>query len=55
MKDNQKTFLLRLPEDLHKELKLFCVEKGISMQDFIMKAIDEQVNDTVLTPERKAV
>ena len=51
----EKKFLLRLPPDLHKELKLFCVEKGISMQDFIMKAIEEQSRQKVFTPERTAV
>lgn len=25
----------------HKQLKLFCVEKGISMQEFIDKAVQE--------------
>lgn len=50
-----KSFPLRLSEDLHKELKLYCVEKGISMQDFILKAIEEQATKKVFTPERKAV
>lgn len=53
--NKEKPFLLRMPTDLHKELKLYCVEKGISMQDFIMKAIEEQANRKVNTPERKAV
>jgi predicted HicB family RNase H-like nuclease len=53
--DRQKPFLLRLPDDLHKELKLYCVEKGISMQDFIMKAVDEQANKKVFSQERTAV
>jgi len=55
MENKQKPFLLRLPDDLHKELKLYCVEKGISMQDFIMKAVDEQASKKVFTPERTAV
>lgn len=50
-----KSFPLRLPENLHKELKLYCVEKGISMQDFIMKAVEEKADQKVFTPERKAV
>jgi predicted HicB family RNase H-like nuclease len=50
-----KPFLLKIPEDLHKELKLYCVEKGITMQDFIMKSIEKQVDKQVLTPERRAV
>jgi predicted HicB family RNase H-like nuclease len=55
MDNRQKSFLLRLPDDLHKELKLYCVEKGVSMQDFIMRAVDEQANKKVFTPERTAV
>ena len=55
MENKQKQFLLRLPDDLHKELKLYCVEKGISMQDFIMSAVDERANQRVFTPERTAV
>jgi predicted HicB family RNase H-like nuclease len=50
-----KPFLLRMPPDLHKELKLYCVEKGISMQDFIMKAVSEKADKRVYTPEREAV
>jgi len=50
-----KSFPLRLPEELHKELKLYCVEKGISMQEFIMKAIEEKANQKVFSPERTAV
>lgn len=50
-----KSFPLRLSEDLHKELKLYCVEKGISMQDFILRAIEEKADQKIFTPERKAV
>lgn len=50
-----KSFPIRLSEDLHKELKLYCVEKGISMQEFILRAIEEQANKKVFTTERKAV
>lgn len=50
-----KSFPLRLTEDLHKELKLYCVEKGISMQDFILRAIEEKAEQKIFTPERTAV
>jgi predicted HicB family RNase H-like nuclease len=53
--EKQKPFLVRLPDGLHKELKIYCVEKGISMQDFIMDAIDDKAKQKVFTPERKAV
>lgn len=50
-----KSFPLRLPEEFHKELKIYCVEKGISMQDFIIKAVEEKAEKKVFTPERTAV
>lgn len=31
----------RLEERTHKELKLFCVDKGVSMQEFIDRAVQE--------------
>lgn len=31
----------RLDEHEHKKLKLFCVEKGIPMQQFLDKAVQE--------------
>lgn len=37
-----KNFPLRLDEPEHKELKLFCVQHGISMQEFVMNAIREK-------------
>lgn len=41
--DNKKTVMVpyRLDPADHKELKLFCVEKGIPMQQFIQKAVEE--------------
>jgi predicted HicB family RNase H-like nuclease len=50
-----KSYPLRLSEELHKELKLYCVEKGISMQDFILGAIEEKADKKIFTPERTAV
>ena len=35
-----KTFTLRLPDDLHKQLKMKCVENGISMQEMITLFIE---------------
>ena len=39
-----KNFPLRLDESEHKELKLFCVEHGISMQEFIIKAMRKELH-----------
>lgn len=51
----EKPFLLRLEPDMHKALKIYCAEKGQSMQDFIMKAIEDKAAQKVFTPERTAV
>lgn len=50
-----KSFPIRLSEDLHKELKIYCVEKGISMQEFILDAIEKKAQQKIFTPERTAV
>lgn len=50
----EKTFLLRLPEELHKEIKMYCVERGISMQDFIIAAVNDRVEKQINAIERSA-
>ena len=50
-----KAYPVRLSEELHKDLKMYCVEKGISMQDFILRAIEEKADQKIYTPERTAV
>lgn len=42
-----KTFPLRLSEEFHKELKLYCVEKGISMQEFILRATEDKADQKI--------
>ena len=37
----EKTFLLSLPEELHKELKTYSVKSGKSMNEMIIKSIDD--------------
>ena len=37
-----KQLKLRLTEEFHNELKLFCVKNNISMQDFVTKALEEK-------------
>jgi predicted HicB family RNase H-like nuclease len=50
-----KNFPLRLDELEHKELKLFCVEHGISMQDFVIKAIRKELEKKEFRTTSKAV
>ncbi|WP_236342430.1 hypothetical protein [Paenibacillus plantiphilus] len=37
----QKNIPYRLDEQNHKKLKLFCVEHGIPMQQFLERAVEE--------------
>jgi predicted HicB family RNase H-like nuclease len=47
-----KNFPLRLDEYEHKQLKLFCVQHGVSMQEFVIKAIRKELEKKeVLTKE----
>lgn len=36
-----KNIPYRMDENDHKSLKMFCVEKGISMQEFMDRAVRE--------------
>ena len=33
----------RIPKALHRELKLYCVQREISMMDFIIEALEERL------------
>lgn len=41
----RKDYLLRLPEDLHKDLKVASVITGKTMLDFILEAIREKLQN----------
>ena len=38
-----KQFKVRMPEEFHNELKVFCVKNNISMQEFTIQAIEEKI------------
>ena len=40
-----KTITLRLPDDLHKQLKLQTVQDEITIQDFIISAIKSKLEN----------
>ena len=40
-----KTFTLRLEEDLLKEMRKLCIDKGISANDFIRTLIKKALED----------
>ena len=38
-----RDFMLRLPYDLHKKLKIIAVTQGVTMTSFIIEAIQEKM------------
>lgn len=38
-----RDFMLRLPQDLHKKLKIIAVTQGVTMTSFIIEAIQEKM------------
>jgi hypothetical protein len=43
MKENNKEYLLRFPESLHKALKLKSFHEDTTMQEIIIEAIKEKI------------
>lgn len=50
-----KSYLLKMPEQLHKDLKWLSVSTEISMQDEMITAISDYVEKRKKTLEIKAV
>ena len=36
----------RIPKDLHRRLKVYCVTHEIAVQDFVVEAIEEKLGRT---------
>ena len=45
MKNKDKQLHIRVPDDTYKKLKVECVYKDISMQDYIAKLIAESLGE----------
>ena len=43
--DEKNMVAFRLHPDLHKKLKLFCMQEGIKMQDFLSKTVEQAMKD----------
>ncbi len=42
-------FKVRIPRELHKDLKVYCAKNDITMQEFAIRAVQEEIkrqNDT---------
>ena len=42
---NMKILMIKLPEDLHKKFKMHCCDIDITMQEQIVKMIEEELKD----------
>jgi len=37
---------IELPEELHKQLKIFCAMHGISIKDFLIQSLEEEAKES---------
>jgi predicted HicB family RNase H-like nuclease len=44
----------RIPKGLHREIKLFCVQTGISVMEFVAAALEEKLKKSGARTGRKA-
>ncbi len=42
----------RIPKDLHRRLKLYCVTHEIAVQDFVTQAIEEKLGRRKTRPKK---
>lgn len=48
----EKKILVHLPEELHKKLKMKCVYRGVSMQNYVGSLIKEKLEDYEVSPKK---
>lgn len=46
-KDDNQVFTSSLPRDLHKKMKIYCIEKDITIVDFIEMAVRHYLENVV--------
>ena len=44
----------KIDEDLKKEMKVFCAERDVSIQDFLTEAIQKAMHEARLKEKRKS-
>jgi hypothetical protein len=37
----------RVPKSLHRRLRVFCVQHGVTVQEFVTEAVEEKLNPKV--------
>jgi len=53
--DPLEQFNSRIPADLHRRVKLFCVASDVQIQDFTREAFEEKLARSISTPAKKVV
>jgi predicted HicB family RNase H-like nuclease len=43
----------RIPKGLHREIKLYCVQTGISVMEFVAAALEDKLKRTSSRPSRR--
>ncbi|HEV7733562.1 MAG TPA: hypothetical protein VGR62_15455 [Candidatus Binatia bacterium] len=44
----------RIPKGLHREIKLFCVQSGISVMEFVAAALEDKLRKSTARTSRKS-
>jgi len=45
----------RIPKGLHREIKLFCVQQGLSVMEFVAAALEEKLRKSTVRTGRRSV
>lgn len=49
----RKNVIIRMDEDLHKQIKIYVARKGITIQDFVLNLITDNLDNTGEKPDEK--
>lgn len=41
----EKTITIRITEELHKEVKLKCVQEGVTLKDYLVELIEKDLKE----------
>lgn len=41
----EKTITIRITEELHKEVKLKCVQEGVTLKDYLIELIEKDLKE----------
>lgn len=44
----------RIPKQLHRELKLYCVKSDVSVMDFVVSALEDKLHRETRSGRRRA-